>query len=129
MRQQTVSWTTEAGPKSIKLVAGRTYIRPSGYRVHVEKPSPNRAWRLIGTVSEPTLCHKPSTVSGGGKSEISKSIGDAIIHGPVFTSDFKRDFDLLEELVARDYSGRFRDPAQHNWTGGPILSSERSLLR
>src|SRR6202034_1158996 len=112
LRNQTVSWTSETGPKSIKLVAGRTYIRPSGYRVHLEKPAPNRTWRLIGTVSEPTLCHKPSTVSGGGKSEISKSIADAIIHGTVFMADFKRDFDSLEELLARDYSKRFRDPAK-----------------
>ena len=127
LRKQTVTWPGDNGPKSIKLVAGRTYIRPSGYRVRVEKPSPNRTWRLIGTVAEPTLCHKPSTVSGGGKSEISKSIGDAIIHGAVFTSDFKRDLDLLEELLARDYSGRFRDPAKIGSDSRPILSSERSL--
>jgi hypothetical protein len=127
LRKQMVSWPTGKGQQRIKLVAGRTYIRPSGYRVRVEKPSPNRAWRLIGTVAEPTLCHKPSTVSGGGKSEISKSIGDAIIHGSVFTSDFKRDFDLLEELLARDYSGRFRDASKNGSDKRSILSAERSL--
>ena len=62
----------------------------------MEKPSANRAWRLIGTVAEGTLCHKPCTVSGGGKSEISKSISDAILHGPVFTADFKKDFDQVD---------------------------------
>ncbi|HEX3720678.1 MAG TPA: hypothetical protein VH595_22230 [Verrucomicrobiae bacterium] len=127
LRKQTVTWHSETAQKTIKLIAGKTYIRPSGYRVHVEKPSPVRDWRLIGTVAEPTLCHKPSTVSGGGKSEISKSISDAIIHGAVFTADFKRDFDLLEELIARDYSGRFRDPAKIGSDTRPILSSERSL--
>jgi hypothetical protein len=126
LRAQTISWPGKDGQKSIKLIAGKTYIRPSGYRVHAEKP-PTRAWRLVGTMSEPTLCHKPSTVSGGGKSEISKSISDAIIHGPVFTADFKRDFDMLEELIARDYSGRFRDPAKIGSDKRPILSSERSL--
>ncbi len=127
LRKQIVSWAGKDGKQCIKLVAGRTYIRPSGYRVRVEKPSPDRAWRLIGTMSEPTLCHKPSTVSGGGKSEISKSIGDAIIHGAVFTADFKRDFDLLEELLARDYSNRFRDASKNGTDKRPVLSSERSL--
>ncbi|HEY3913873.1 MAG TPA: hypothetical protein VGN61_05235 [Verrucomicrobiae bacterium] len=127
LRKQTVTWAGENGQKTIKLIAGKTYIRPSGYRVHVERPAHNRDWRLVGTVAEPTLCHKPSTVSGGGKSEISKSISDAIIHGAVFTADFKRDFDLLEELIARDYSRCFRDPAKFGSDTRPILSSERSL--
>ncbi|HEY3855065.1 MAG TPA: hypothetical protein VGO67_11770 [Verrucomicrobiae bacterium] len=127
LRKQIVSWAGKSGKQCIKLVAGRTYIRPSGYRVRVEKPSPERAWRLVGTVSEPTLCHKPSTVSGGGKSEISKSIADAIIHGAVFTADFKRDFDSLEELLARDYSNRFSDPAKNGKDKRSILSPERSL--
>jgi phosphoenolpyruvate carboxykinase (diphosphate) len=127
LRRQTITWPGELGDITIKLLAGKTYIRPSGYRVHMEKPSVNRTWRLIGTVAEPTLCHKPSTVSGGGKSEISKSISDAIIQGPVFTSDFKKDFDLIEELVARDYSQRFREPAKLGTDTRKILSSERSL--
>ena len=94
---QTVSWETKGGTTSIKLLPGKTYVRPSGYKVHMEKPPGNRAWRLIGTVAEGTLCHKPCTVSGGGKSEISKPITDAIIQGPVFVSDFKKDFDLVAE--------------------------------
>ena len=65
------------------------------------------AWRLVGTVAEGTLCHKPCTVSGGGKSEISKPITDAILTGPVFVADFKKDFDQVAELIDRDYSGRF----------------------
>jgi len=82
-------------------------------------------WRLIGTVAEGTLCHKPSTVSGGGKSEISKPITDAIIQGPVFVADFKNDFDRVAELLARDYSDRFNDPARTDRRA--ILSPERSL--
>ncbi len=42
--------------------------------------------------AEGTLCHKPCTVSGGGKSEISKPITDAILTGPVFVADFKNGF-------------------------------------
>ena len=73
------------------------------------------------------MCHKPCTVSGGGKSEISKSISDAIIHGPVFTADFKKDCDQVEALLSRDYSDRFKDPAKAGTDQRPILSPERSL--
>ena len=112
LQKQTVRWPTPSGERTIKLLAGKVYVRPSGYQVRMEKPSLNHAWRLIGTVAEGTLCHKPCTVSGGGKSEISKSISDAIIHGPVFTADFKKDCDQVEALLARDYSGRFKGPRQ-----------------
>jgi len=127
LRKQSITWPAKDGERKIKLLAGKIYIRPSGYRVHMEKPSAIRTWRLIGTVAEPTLCHKPSTVSGGGKSEISKPITDAILHGPVFTSDFKKDFDFLEDLIARDYSDRFRDSSKSGTDNRSILSPERSL--
>ena len=64
--KQTVSWSRAGGAGSIKLLPGKSYVRPSGYRVRMEKRPGDRSWRLIGTVAEPTLCHKPSTVSGGG---------------------------------------------------------------
>ncbi len=123
---QTVSWTRDGARQRIKLLPGRTYVRPSGYKIHMEKPPGGRAWRLVGTVAEGTLCHKPSTVSGGGKSEISKPIADAIIQGPVFVADFKRDFDLVEELINHDYAGRFRAGRKKD-TSRPLLSPERSL--
>ena len=97
------------------------YVRPSGYRVHMEKPSAIHSWRLVGTVAEPTLCHKPCTVSGGGKSEISKPITDAILHGPVFTADFKKDFDLVGELIAPRLLGPFPRPGRK-----PARTSGRS---
>ena len=89
LRTQKVTWTKDDKAQSIQLLPGRTYMRPSGYRVRMEKPAINRGWRLVGTRPEGTLCHKPCTVSGGGKSEISKPISDAIIIGPVFVADFK----------------------------------------
>lgn len=127
LHSQTVTWEHKGSPRSIKLLPDRTYVRPSGYKVHMEKPAGhNRAWRLVGSVAEPTLCHKPCTVSGGGKSEISKPISDAIITGPVFVSDFKKDFDAVAELIGRDYSNRF--PANSKRVDQrPILSAERSL--
>jgi hypothetical protein len=123
-----LTWTQADGTeRSLKLLPGHIYVRPSGYRITLQKNEGDRRWRLIGTRSEATLCHKPCTVSGGGKSEISKSISDAIIQGPVYVSDFKQDFDKIEELLARDYSNRFKDPARCGKDFRSILSSERSL--
>jgi hypothetical protein len=102
-------------------------VRPSGYKVNLEQPPGHKAWHIVGTVAEGTLCHKPCTVSGGGKSEISKAISDAILPGPVFVADFERDMDRVEELINRDYSDRFRDPAKRGGDQRPILSPERSL--
>ncbi|HZQ45410.1 MAG TPA: hypothetical protein VFC07_00240, partial [Verrucomicrobiae bacterium] len=127
LHKQTVSWPAPDGERAIKLLADKIYVRPSGYKVQMEKPPGNRAWRLVGTAAEGTLCHKPCTVSGGGKSEISKSISDAIIQGPVFVADFKKDFNQVAKLLRRDYANRFRDPAKNGTDQRPILSSERSL--
>jgi hypothetical protein len=125
--RQTVSWPHGGGTQKIKLLPGKTYVRPSGYKVHMEKPPGGRSWRLVGTAAEPTLCHKPCTVSGGGKSEISKPITDAIIQGPVFIADFKREFDFASKLIKRDYSDRFFDEKRPKKDSRPVLSSERSL--
>ena len=126
LHKQTVSWTNDTGDHAIKLQPDKTYMRPSGYKVRMEKPpGANRAWRLVGTAAEGLVCHKPSTVSGGGKSEISKPITDAILTGPVFVADPKRDFDLVEELIARDYSTRFTDQSRQDPRA--VLSPERSL--
>ena len=71
---QTVTLARTSGDEqSIKLLPGKTYVRPSGLQgPHGESRRARRAWRLVGTTAEGTFCHKPCTVSGGGKSEISK---------------------------------------------------------
>ncbi len=127
LHKQTVSWTRDGQTRSIKLLPRRTYVRPSGYKVHMEKPAGDRAWRLTGTVAEGALCHKPCTVSGGGKSEISKPITDAVLQGPVFVADFKRDFDKVEEMINRDYSVRFKETERDGSDRRTILDSDRSL--
>ncbi len=127
LHKQSVSWNTDHGRKSIKLLNGKTYVRPSGYKVHMEKPFGNRSWRLVGTVAEGTFCHKPCTVSGGGKSEISKPITDAIIQGPIFAAHFSKDFDRVAELLKRDYANRFKKNVHSAKDSRPILSPERSL--
>jgi hypothetical protein len=122
LHKQKVCW--DGG--EIKLQPDKTYVRPSGYKVRMEKPpGANRLWRLVGIVAEGTLCHKPCTVSGGGKSEISKPITDAILTGPVFVSDFKADFDRVAALIDWSYKDRFlRKPQTES---RPVLSPDRSL--
>jgi hypothetical protein len=126
LHTQSVSWKNAVGEFSIKLQPDKTYIRPSGYKVRMEKPpGANRSWRLVGAAAEGLVCHKPCTVSGGGKSEISKPITDAILTGPVFVADLKNDFDRVEELIHRDYSGRFLDKNKKD--SRAVLAAERSL--
>ncbi|MFO0928704.1 MAG: hypothetical protein U0736_17060 [Gemmataceae bacterium] len=129
---QRVCWTTAAGPQSIPLLPGRLYLAPSGYKLRVEKHPSAPSWRLIGTAAEGTFCHKPCTVSGGGKSEISKSILDYMHYGPIFVADLDRDLDLVEQLFTRDYSdrwdtGRVKPPDYATRASRPILSPQRSL--
>jgi len=128
LRDQSVTWTSSDGTRRrIKLLAGKTYMRPGGYRVHLENdPGDRSLWRLIGTVAEGTVCHKPCTVSGGGKSEISKAITDAIISGNVFVANFEEDMDQVAAVLARDYSDRFRS-VRGSPDCRPILSQERSF--
>lgn len=127
LHDQRIRWTHKGEEMSIKLLSHHLYILPSGYKVQLVRPAEGRRWRLIGTTAQATMCHKPCTVSGGGKSEISKSIADAIIHLPFYVRDLEEDFDLAEEVLQREYGMRFRDPSKNRPEGRPILSTERSL--
>jgi hypothetical protein len=110
LHSQSVEWPDGDSVRTIKLMPNTTYVLPSGYKVEMTKPSPTDRWRLIGIVAEPVLCHKPSTVSGGGKSEISKSIADACITGGVFVMDFENDMQQVKMLLDFDYSSSGRTP-------------------
>ena len=100
---------------------------PSGFRVRLDKPLAAPVWRLVGTRPRGTLCHKPCTVSGGGKSEISKSIANALIEGPVFVPDYPRDMEAVAEILKKDFSRIFRERAPDPRTNRPILGPERTL--
>lgn len=120
---QTITW----GDQQISLQPDITYILPSGYKIEMVKPSQGQRWRLIGTNAEGTFCHKPCTVSGGGKSEISKSLADAMITGPVIVRDFKKDFKAAVELVHHDYGNRYENPNEPGKVSRPLLDTKRSL--
>ena len=58
LKKQTVSWANNEGERAIKLQPEKIYIRPSGYKVRMEKPpGANRAWRLVGTAAEIGRAH------------------------------------------------------------------------
>ena len=103
LHDQSIEWENGSGPQKIQLKPETTYVMPSGYKVEMRKPSLGQRWRLIGTNAEGTFCHKPCTVSGGGKSEISKSLVDAMEEGPVIMPDFDRDMALVEKWINSDF--------------------------
>ena len=127
IQQKQISWQCDGLNHSLKLLVNHTYVYPNGFRVHMERHPHAPSWRLIGTYPEATFCHKPSTVSGGGKSEISKSIAGAIISGGVFVENFAKDMDIVADIFEYDYSKRFRDPARNGGDQRKLLSVERTL--
>ncbi len=125
MESQKISWLQEGKEQQIKLRVKHTYVYPSGFKVHMQKHPQAPSWRLLGTLGEGTFCHKPSTVSGGGKSEISKSIQDSMISGPIFVGDFEENLNQVEAIFNYDYSKRRRDSSTNDDRN--VLTSKRSL--
>ncbi len=115
-----------AGSHELVLRANETYVLPWGTKIRLEKQIDGTQWRLVASRADGILCHKPSTVSGGGKSEISKSIGSIVLKGPVFVQDFHRDIDQVEQILAKDFSTIYRRPPGSRGHR-PMLSTERSL--
>ena len=125
---RSVTWRGEDGGQvGIPFRGDTTYLDPSGFRVGMRQVRTDPVqWTIVGTSATATVCHKPCTVSGGGKSEISKSIADAITIGEAFVADFDADMEAVEAIVSRDYSQRFVDPARNGDTR-PVLGSGRSI--
>ena len=129
LNSQKITWVKNGQSHTIRLQPGKIYIQPNGYKIEMCKHPGAPSWRLVGTVAEGTFCHKPCTVSGGGKSEISKSIEDAVIYGPLFVDDLQRDLNRVQAIFDKDYTGRFLPGHEHedHDSARAILSSERSL--
>jgi len=128
VREGVVRWRHDGRQRSLRLRSDFEYVLPSGYRVRLEKQPSGTYWRLVGTRSDSTLCHKPCTVSGGGKSEISKSISNAILKGPIFIGDYRNDMDWLDQILKVDPAEIYAHPQPAGGrTHRPLLSPERSL--
>jgi hypothetical protein len=131
LKRLEVYWPHDGKEESLPLVPGHIYMTPTGFKIHIEKHPGAPSWRIIGTVGDGTFCHKPCTVSGGGKSEISKSLRDYMLYGPIFVADIDRDLDLVESIFKHDYSKRWKPgskeiPDYSKRPSRPILAPERS---
>ncbi|MCK5831722.1 MAG: hypothetical protein KAH20_15615 [Methylococcales bacterium] len=124
-----IIWNKDKKVSTLRLQPGKIYVKPNGYKLELVKHPAAPSWRLIGTASEGTFCHKPSTVSGGGKSEISKSISDAVIYNSLFVNDLTKDLDWVQAIFDKNFSHRFKaDIEEINKTPSrTLLSSKRSL--
>ncbi len=133
VQDQSVTWTVDGHERRLRLHPNTSYVLPSGYKVRMEKHPGAASWRLVGTEPEGTFCHKPCTVSGGGKSEISKSIADVFLYGPLHVNDLPSDLTRVATLISRDYSDRFLPEHRPDYAARasnrsrPLLSPERSL--
>lgn len=120
-------WEYEGKTHSFKLSPKKHYIYPSGHRLTLEKTlAGTSSWRLVSTFADGTFCHKPCTVSGGGKSEISKSLQNAIIYSPFTIEDFDKDFAEADKIINYDYTKRWKEGLGKNDTRS-FLTSERTL--
>jgi hypothetical protein len=129
---QTISWKQGEDKRSIALEPGKVYVTPSGYRFRLEKHPAAPSWRLVGTLGEGAVCHKPCTVSGGGKSEISKSLEDYMLYGPIYVSDIEFDLNQCQAIINAKYGNRWKPEilekqSYDRYPSRPILSPKRSL--
>ncbi len=124
----SVTWEVDGVPGHIQLRAETTYVGPDGYLVNLHHVDTDGSkWTLVGTSPDATNCHKPATVSGGGKSEISKAITDAILSGNAYVADIDEDIAAVRAILNHDYTGRFRDPSLEPAEFRPLLSDRRSI--
>jgi hypothetical protein len=127
VREGLVRWKGENASGQLTLRADTTYVLPNGFRLQMEKQSGGSAWRLVGARPRGTLCHKPCTVSGGGKSEISKSIANVILEGPVFVGDYQRDIEQVAEILKKDFGGIYKQRLLDERAHRSLLSPDRTM--
>ncbi len=126
-----VSWQFDGKSISIPLLADKIYLMPTGQRFFLTKHPGTGRYRVTTTVPDGVFCHKPCTVSGGGKSEISKSLLDYMIYGPIYVGNLEKDMDRAAQIFERDYAIRWKPGKEpHDYGQTPsraILDQRRSL--
>lgn len=127
LHQTEIKWEYQGDIKTLKLLPTFYYILPNGDKIHMEKHPAAPAWKLVITEAEGTFCHKPCTVSGGGKSEISKSLSNSIIYGTYYVHDLEKDLDVVEDIINYDYKKRWKVNPARTRSSRPILSKDRTL--
>lgn len=127
INKSKVSWDYKGGEFSLKLSPQKIYMHPSGHKFQLIKHPTQALWRIVDTAPEGIFLHKPSTVSGGGKSEISKSLLNAIKYGAVYIHDFEKDAKLADMVINYDFSKRWKDTKRNKNKARSFISPERTL--
>lgn len=125
--QTIITWMHNGQEKRMPLSPEKIYIHPSGNKFELAKHPQQPLWRIINTSPEGMLCHKPCTVSGGGKSEISKSMQNAIIYGPFNIVNLEEDFRRADEIINHDYTNRWKHVEPDAKPSRTFLSNKRAL--
>ena len=114
IEKSTVSWKLNNEEFRLKLSPEKIYMHPTGHKFQLVKHPEQQLWRIVDTAPEGMFCHKPSTVSGGGKSEISKSMQNAIKYGAFYIPDLEenaKQADIIINLIIQGV-GRIFNPMQ-----------------
>lgn len=127
LKKTRIEWQNKGKIETLKLLPDKIYVLPNGDKLQIERHPEAPTWKLVYTDAEGTFCHKPCTVSGGGKSEISKSIDNAIIYGTYFVHDLQKDLDHVEQILNYDYRKRWKEYPDRTRPSRPILSVDRTL--
>lgn len=130
----SITWTYNGELQKLKLSPKKKYVHPTGNKFTLEKHPAIPLWRIVNTMAEGIFCHKPCTVSGGGKSEISKSMLNAITYSTFNIRDIDEDFKKADEIIEYDYAKRWKNfdptlpPSRTFLSKGRTLGSAVKLL-
>ncbi|WP_136480357.1 hypothetical protein [Cognatitamlana onchidii] len=122
-----ITWMHNGQEQKLTLSPFKTYVHPTGNKLRLEKHPSINLWRIVETFPEGVFCHKPCTVSGGGKSEISKSMQNAITYSNFNIHNIEEDFKKADEIIEFDYSTRWKIKDPNRPKSRSFLSEKRTL--
>ncbi|HEY6144034.1 MAG TPA: hypothetical protein VIV55_11525 [Flavobacterium sp.] len=123
----SITWTYNNAEQKLILSPNKVYVHPTGNKFKLEKHNAVALWRIVNTSPEGVFCHKPCTVSGGGKSEISKSMQNAITYSAFNILDIEADFKKADEIIEFDYSKRWKNYDSSLPSSRSFLDKSRTL--
>jgi hypothetical protein len=123
----SITWMHHSKEQKLTLSPFKTYVHPTGNKFKLEKHKSVDLWRIVDTFAEGVFCHKPCTVSGGGKSEISKSMQNAITYSNFNIQNIDEDFKKADEIIEFVYSNRWKIKDPKRPISRSFLSEKRSL--
>ncbi|WP_165731725.1 hypothetical protein [Polaribacter sp. 20A6] len=123
----SITWMHKSKEQKLTLSPYKTYIHPTGSKLKLEKHKSIDLWRIIETFAEGVFCHKPCTVSGGGKSEISKPMQNAITYSTFNIHNIEEDFKKADEIIEYVYSNRWKVKDPNRPISRSFLSEKRTL--